>query len=265
MSNPYDMKKIRPTRFLLYLAILCVCTVQAQHPIRYYFRTLDIKDGLLQNTVNAILQDREGFIWFGTKDGLNRYDGRSFRIFKKEESTLGNHFVTALYEDLSGQIWVGTDAGVYIYHPETESSTGFPPAADTGESISRAITCIGSDARNAVWVAADNQGLFRYDLDTRRLAKVLNKDQHGRKHPEWEKRIQGCWILASAKRTVDYLEKELISRSDYFSSTLDANCEDKEASLYASTAAYYLALVSRSDERAHYAALARQAAYFALS
>lgn len=71
--------------------------------------------------------------------------------------------------------------------------------------------------------------------------------------------------LASAKRTVGYLEKELISRSDYFSSTLDANCEDKEASLYASTAAYYLALVSRGDERAHYAALARQAAYFALS
>ena len=71
--------------------------------------------------------------------------------------------------------------------------------------------------------------------------------------------------LASAKHTVDYLEKELISKADYFSSTLDANCEDKEASLYAATAAYYLALVTKGEERAHYAELAKKAAYFALS
>lgn len=71
--------------------------------------------------------------------------------------------------------------------------------------------------------------------------------------------------LASAKHTVDYLEKELISKADYFSSTLDANCEDKEASLYAATAAYYLALITKGEERAHYAGLAKKAAYFALS
>ena len=71
--------------------------------------------------------------------------------------------------------------------------------------------------------------------------------------------------LASAKCTVDYLEKELISKADYFSSTLDANCEDKEASLYAATAAYYLALVTKGEERAHYAGLAKKAAYFVLS
>ena len=71
--------------------------------------------------------------------------------------------------------------------------------------------------------------------------------------------------LESAKRTVNYLENELISKSDYFSSTLDANCEDKEASLYAATATYYLALVTKGAERSHYAALCKKAAYFALS
>ena len=71
--------------------------------------------------------------------------------------------------------------------------------------------------------------------------------------------------LESARRTVDYLESELISKSDYFSSTLDANCEDKEASLYAATAVYYLGLVSKGEERSRCVALARQAAYFALS
>ena len=71
--------------------------------------------------------------------------------------------------------------------------------------------------------------------------------------------------LEAAKKTGDYLERELISKADYFSSTLDANCEDKEASLYAATATYYLALITKGEEHKHYADLSRKAAYFALS
>lgn len=71
--------------------------------------------------------------------------------------------------------------------------------------------------------------------------------------------------LESARRTAVYLEKELISKADYFSSTLDANCEDKEASLYVSTAMYYLAMVSKGKEKEHYIDLSQKAAYFSLS
>lgn len=71
--------------------------------------------------------------------------------------------------------------------------------------------------------------------------------------------------LECAKRTANYLEKELIEKANYFSSTLDANCEDKEASLYASTAMYYLALISKGDDRRHYADMSRKSAYFTLS
>ena len=72
--------------------------------------------------------------------------------------------------------------------------------------------------------------------------------------------------LQAAKLSVDYLEKNIISRSDYFSSTLDANCEDKEAAISAVTATYYLAMVSKkAQERSHYIALCQQASYFALS
>ncbi len=71
--------------------------------------------------------------------------------------------------------------------------------------------------------------------------------------------------LKSAKLTVEYLEKNIISKSDYFSSTLDANCEDKEAAISAVTATYYLAMVTKNKEREHYVALCKQAAYFALS
>ena len=71
--------------------------------------------------------------------------------------------------------------------------------------------------------------------------------------------------LRAARLTVDYLERNIISRSDYFSSTLDANCEDKEAAISAVTATYYLAMVSKKKERARYVQLCRQAACFALS
>ncbi len=71
--------------------------------------------------------------------------------------------------------------------------------------------------------------------------------------------------LAAAKRTVVYLEENIISKSDYFSSTLDANCEDKEAAISAVTATYYLAMVTKGKERQHYVGLCQQAAYFALS
>ena len=71
--------------------------------------------------------------------------------------------------------------------------------------------------------------------------------------------------LEAAKRTVDYLEDNIISRSDYFSSTLDANCEDKEAAISAVTATYYLAMVTKGEERQHYIDLCQQACYFALS
>jgi len=71
--------------------------------------------------------------------------------------------------------------------------------------------------------------------------------------------------LAAAEKTVDYLEKEIISKSDYFSSTLDARCEDKEAAIAAATATYYMALVSKGDRRERCARLCRQASYFALS
>lgn len=71
--------------------------------------------------------------------------------------------------------------------------------------------------------------------------------------------------LQAAKRTVDYLEREIISKSDYFSSTLDANCEDKEAAISAVTATYYLAMVTKGQERQRYTELCKRAAYFALS
>src|SRR5579871_3330874 len=70
--------------------------------------------GLSQTNVTCILQDSRGFMWFGTRDGLNRYDGYNFTIYKNTEDdkhSLSNNFVTALLEDRNGDIWVGTWGG----------------------------------------------------------------------------------------------------------------------------------------------------------
>ena len=141
--------------------------------IRYYFKTLDIKNGLSHNTVNAILQDRSGFMWFGTKDGLNRFDGLSFRIFRKDDNGLGNSFITALHEDEEGKIWVGTDAGVYVYDPREETFSPFPLVARGVDKPERAVTLIGSDEAGRIWISMDYRGLFRYDRATGELLNLL--------------------------------------------------------------------------------------------
>ena len=92
--------------------IICHAQVMDEH---YYFKNLSVQNGLSQNTVNAILQDKQGFMWFGTKDGLNRYDGLSFRKFKhdgRSQQSIGNSFITALYEDAEGNILVGDHVNI---------------------------------------------------------------------------------------------------------------------------------------------------------
>ena len=129
----------------------------------YYFKNLSVQNGLSQNTVNAILQDRQGFMWFGTKDGLNRYDGLSFRKFKHDDRTrrsIGNNFITALYEDAKGDIWVGTDVGLYIYHPEKDSFRHFAELSVENTKIEHTVTAISGDNKGCVWVAVESRDYF---------------------------------------------------------------------------------------------------------
>lgn len=157
------------------ILILLLCLIGSLHcdlhaaEEHYYFKNLNIQDGLSQNTVTTILQDRKGFMWFGTKDGLNRYDGLSFRKFKHNDfnkQSIGNNFVTALYEDKDGNIWVGTDVGLYIYYSEKDAFEHFAIQTSSKVKIDRAISMISGDPKGRVWIAVETQGLFCYDLDS---------------------------------------------------------------------------------------------------
>jgi len=92
----------------------------------YYFTHYQVENGLSNNAVMCSLQDRQGFMWFGTRDGLNRFDGLTFKIFRTDPTdsgSIGSNSITCLYEDESGRIWAGTEKGLFQYDGRTETFT----------------------------------------------------------------------------------------------------------------------------------------------
>ncbi len=147
---------------------------------KYFFRHFDTADGLSQNTVNSILQDKNGFLWFATKDGLNRYDGATFQVFKKNNSELGNNFINVIHEDSKGFIWIGTEHGIYVYNPDMESISHFSAKIDgPNGNVNDAVRWIGSDNKGNVYVALVNQGLLRYD-EKRKILVQDYKELNGK-------------------------------------------------------------------------------------
>src|SRR5690348_8942818 len=93
----------------------------ADYPITSW---LGIEQGLSNNSVRCIYQDQKGFLWFGTYDGLNRYDAYNFKVFRNNfnnPSSLTNNFINAIDEDKNGNIWVGTRQGVAVYRTLTNN------------------------------------------------------------------------------------------------------------------------------------------------
>jgi len=96
------------------------------------FTRLSVEDGLSQSSVEQILQDRRGLLWFGTQEGLNRYDGYRFTVHRTrdQQGFLRDHEITALIEDARGDLWVGTSKGLYRHNLETGRFDSCAPPVD---------------------------------------------------------------------------------------------------------------------------------------
>jgi ligand-binding sensor domain-containing protein/serine phosphatase RsbU (regulator of sigma subunit) len=113
---------------LIFSLLIFSSNIRAQNRIN--FKHLTVEDGLSQSSVTCILQDKKGFMWFGTQDGLNRYDGYNIKVFKNNPTdftSLINNFIFSIYEDSSGTLYIETQGGGFQkYNPLTESFTRIP-------------------------------------------------------------------------------------------------------------------------------------------
>jgi two-component system sensor histidine kinase ChiS len=147
------------------------------------FDHISIQEGLSQSVVSAILQDSQGFMWFGTQDGLNRYDGYEFKIFKQDPEnpqSLSSNFILAIFEDRDGILWIGTNGGgLNRFDRETEQFTAFfNDPADADSLSSNFISEIFEDHEGVLWIGTIGGGLDQLDRETGRFIHYPNDPEN---------------------------------------------------------------------------------------
>lgn len=132
------------------------------HAQPYYFKHYQVENGLSNNTIFCSIQDSNGFMWFGTKDGLNKFDGYTFKTYRNipgRSGSLGNDLIYCLHNDPSSVLWVGTDDGIYSFDPMHDSFHLLQGTRGMN------IHSIVSDGKGALWFVAAGR-LYKYEHDT---------------------------------------------------------------------------------------------------
>ena len=161
-------------RFLLFVLILgisfsvpSIVNAQVNTP---RFSHLTSEDGLSNNMVRCILQDNQGFMWFGTQDGLNKYDGYTFTVYRHLRSdgdSLSNSTVTALHQDRMGVFWIGTVVGL-------DSFSGSGNVFNHHQAIEEEVNVIYEDSSGILWIGTASAGLFRYDREIDEFTQFIH-------------------------------------------------------------------------------------------
>lgn len=142
------------------------------HAQQYYFRSYQKSDGLSSNTVTCIKQDAAGFMWFGTRNGLNRFDGTSFKVFKNDANdrlSIGSNSILSLYEDKQHQLWIGTYRGLYKYDALHENFLLFQKIPQVE------VKNICSDTQGNMWIIAKDQ-LYKYRISNDSIENYTGPD-----------------------------------------------------------------------------------------
>jgi ligand-binding sensor domain-containing protein/signal transduction histidine kinase len=148
------------------------------------FENISTEQGLSQSTVHAILQDQQGFLWFATEGGLDKYDGYQFTVYQHDPGdpkTLSDNLISFLYQDRQGNLWVGTSVGLDRFDPQKETALhpfqgpNLPPGL-AGQDVSAIL----QDRMGELWIGTDGGGLAALDLSTNqfRLYQHTLSDPH---------------------------------------------------------------------------------------
>lgn len=143
-----------------------------------HFEHLTNNDGLSQTDINTMVQDRKGFMWFGTQNGLNKYDGYGFKVYyhdPDDDRSIQRGWLMALHEDAQGRLWVGAIGGLSYLDPVTETFIHYrhDPADSTSLSNNN-VWDVYEDSQGVLWVGTRNGGLNRFDAQT----KTFTRYQH---------------------------------------------------------------------------------------
>ncbi|MBD8627578.1 GAF domain-containing protein [Oxalobacteraceae sp. CFBP 8753] len=153
-------------RFTFFLLLALALPADAnQRNLR--FERLSVEEGLSQHSVMSILQDRQGFIWFGTQAGLHRYDGYRIVIYRNDANdpaSIPDNFISASYEDPDGRLWFGTKGGLARHDPATGRFERFA-LTQPGRTVKRSVVAIVPGPNGALWLAT-NDGVVRFDPHT---------------------------------------------------------------------------------------------------
>jgi ligand-binding sensor domain-containing protein/signal transduction histidine kinase len=145
------------------------------------FETLSVENGLSQSTVRAIFQDDKGFMWFGTDDGLNKYDGYTFTIYKHDpenNASLSDNTITAIYEDQQGDLWLGTASGLDRFQPEQETFEHFFwTPSKYGSLHGTGVNAIVEDKHGSLWIGTTDGGLNRFNRESKTFTNFTH-DPH---------------------------------------------------------------------------------------
>jgi ligand-binding sensor domain-containing protein/two-component sensor histidine kinase len=167
---------------IFYLTLLNVQWAKAQ-PASLYFENLTTQNGLSHNKVNCIIQDKRGFIWLGTNDGLNRYDGAHFTTYKNtpgRTSTISGNIITDIVEDKDEILWIATaDGGLTKYDYRLEPSRQFKQFKNLpGDSTSIPVNIINKivqDTSGYLWLATSGYYVLRFDKKNEKFISPVTK------------------------------------------------------------------------------------------
>ncbi|MCW0484382.1 ATP-binding protein [Prolixibacteraceae bacterium A06] len=170
---------------ILSFFLLTIMALQAEAIDIERFEVLNTSDGLSQNSVQSIFCDSRGYMWFGTMDGLNRYDGYEFKIFKtnfNDPYSLTNNRIVSIWEDRQGFIWLESHDGHYHYlDHRTERFYSFPSKTEPGNPRNTRITSF-LEHEGAIWLGTSNAGIYRLrlpDEDGIYQVETLDKESDG--------------------------------------------------------------------------------------
>src|SRR5258707_1978301 len=149
------MKTIRIILFLLTPLFFYSFSFSQKHDLK--LEPFDINSGLSQNNIMCIVQDSRGFMWFGTEDGLNKYDGYNFTIYKndpKKNTSLGDNYINDIVEDANGDLWIATmDSGLNKYDRQKDQFIHFTHDPKNPNSIADDfVNCLLKDSKENIWI-----------------------------------------------------------------------------------------------------------------